>query len=62
MMKFLKIIRENILGILGVSFLLELLFEEGFGIGLPKELMIIWWVFLLGIILWDWVKFIKKKK
>jgi hypothetical protein len=60
MMKFLKIIRENILGIIGVSFLLQLLFEEG--IGLPKELMIIWWSFLLGIILWDWVKFIKKKK
>ena len=61
-MKFLKVIRENILGILGVTLLLELLFEEGFGIELPNKLMIIWWSFLLGIILWDWVKFIKKKK
>ena len=61
-MKFLKIIRENILGILGVSFLLELLFEEGFGIELPNKIMIIYWSFLLGIIIWGGVDLIKKKK
>ena len=61
-MKFLKIIRENILEILGVSFLLELLFEEGFGIELPNKIMIIYWSFLLGIIIWGGVDLIKKKK
>lgn len=60
-MKFIKFIEENIFGIIFTSFLLELLFDF-LGIRLPKELMIIYWLFLLGIIIWGWVDLIKKKK